>query len=102
MLPINLDLGLAKKLDQGFRAGEAIELPFPVVYIWALNGQTSYKSQGGAMYYGGWACKAEDLQATADQQGLTIPADWKQVTIASRDGGEFEHTTATSRRPIGK
>jgi len=104
MLPINLDLGLAKKLDQGFRAGEAIELPFPVVYIWALNGQTSYKSQGGAMYYGGWACKAEDLQATADQQGLTIPAEWKQVTIASRDGGEFEAFTSRNIlvAPIGK
>lgn len=104
MLPINLDLGLAKKLDQGFRSGEAVELPFPVVYIWALNGQASYKSQGGAMYYGGWACKAEDLQATADQQGLTIPAEWKQVTIASRDGGEFEAFTTRNIlvAPFGK
>lgn len=104
MLPINLDLNLAKKLDLGMRAGEAVELPFPVVYIWALNGQASYKSQGGALYYGGWACKTEDLQATADQQGLTIPADWKQVTIASRDGGEFEAFTNRSIlvAPIGK
>jgi hypothetical protein len=104
MLPINLDINLAKKLDQGFRAGEAIELPFPVVYIWALNGQASYKSQGGALYYGGWACKTEDLQATADQQGLPIPNDWKQVTISSRDGGEFEAFTTRNIlvAPIGK
>lgn len=104
MLPINLDLNLAKKLDLGFRAGEAVELPFPVVYIWALNGQASYKSQGGALYYGGWACKAEDLQSTTDQQGLSIPADWKQVTIASRDGGEFEAFTTRNLlvAPIGK
>ena len=104
MLPINLDLNLAKKLDLGMRAGETVELPFPVVYVWALNGQASYKSQGGALYYGGWACKTEDLQGTADQQGLSIPADWKQVTIASRDGGEFEAFTSRSIlvAPIGK
>jgi len=88
----------------GMRAGDAVDLPFPVVYVWALNGQASYKSQGGALYYGGWACKAEDLQAVVDQQGLAIPQDWKQVTIASRDGGEFEAFTSRSIvvAPIGK
>ena len=104
MDPINIDLNLARKLDMGMRAGGAVDLPFPVVYIWALNGQASYKSQGGALYYGGWACKSDDLQTVADQQGLTIPQDWKQVTIASRDGGEFEAYTARSAvvAPIGK
>ncbi len=104
MDPITLDMDLAKKLDLGMRAGEAVELPFPVVYIWALNGQASYKSQGGALYYGGWACKTEDLQALTDQQGLTVPAGWKQVTIASRDGGEFDAFTDRSIivAPIGK
>lgn len=100
----DLDSTLAKKLGQGMRAGEAVDLPFPVVYVWALNGQASYKSQGGALYYGGWACKAEDLQSVADQQGLPIPQDWKQVTIASRDGGEFEAFTSRTAvvAPIGK
>jgi hypothetical protein len=104
MDPITLDTNLAKKLDMGMRAGDAVELPFPVIYIWALNGQASYKSQGGALYYGGWACKAEDLQAITDQQGLPVPADWKQVTIASRDGGEFEAVTSRNVivAPIGK
>jgi hypothetical protein len=104
MDPITLDTTLAKKLDMGMRAGDAVELPFPVIYIWALNGQASYKSQGGALYYGGWACKAEDLQAITDQQELPVPADWKQVTIASRDGGEFEAVTSRNVvvAPIGK
>ncbi len=104
MDPITLDMNLAKKLDLGMRAGEAVELPFPVVYVWALNGQASYKAQGGALYYGGWACKVEDLQALTDQQSLALPAEWKQVTIASRDGGEFEAYTARSliAAPIGK
>jgi hypothetical protein len=104
MLPITLDTDLSKKLDQGMRAGENIELPFPVVYIWTMNGQPSYKSQGGALYYGGWACKAEDLQAIVESQGVTIPSNWKQVTISSRDGGEFEAYTTRSVivAPIGK
>jgi len=104
MDPITLDVNLAKKLDRGMRAGDTVELPFPVTYIWALNGQASYKSQGGALYYGGWACKTEDLQALTDQQGSPIPADWKQVTIASRDGGEFEAYTTRNViiAPIGK
>jgi hypothetical protein len=81
-----------------------VDLPFPVVYVWALNGQTSYKAQGGAPYYGGWACKMEDMDAVADQQALPIPGDWKQVTISSRDGGEFEAYTSRSliAAPIGR
>lgn len=90
MDPITLDQDLANKLDLGMRSGEAVELPFPVIYLWALNGQASYKSQGGALYYGGWACKIEDAQPIADYQGLTLPADWKPATIALRDGGEIE------------
>jgi hypothetical protein len=104
MDPITIDMNLAKKLDLGMRAGEAVELPFPVVYIWALNGQAGYKSQGGALYYGGWACKAEDVQATSNQLDLAIPSDWKLVTISSRDGGEFDAYTSRSVivAPIGK
>jgi hypothetical protein len=104
MSPIQLDNQIARKLDQGMRAGDVVDLPFPVVYVWALNGQTGYKSQGGALYYGGWASKAEDLQTVADQQALPIPNEWKQVTIASRDGGEFEAYTTRSLivAPIGR
>lgn len=101
---INLDQNLAKKLNDGMRSGAGVELPFPTLYLWALNGQASYKTQGGALYYGGWACKAEELQIIHEQLGTAIPADWKQVTIASRDGGEFEAYTARSVivAPIGK
>ncbi len=104
MSPINLDQELARKLNQGMRAGATVDLPFPVVYIWALNGQPSYKSQGGALYYGGWACKVEDMQSIADQQGLAVPKDWKHVTIASRDGDEYEAFTTRHLlvAPIGK
>lgn len=104
MNPISLDNNLAKKLDQGMRSGDAVDLPFNVVYIWALNGQTSFKSQGGALYYGGWACKSEDMQAVSDQLSIPIPQDWKQVTISSRDGNEYEAFTTRNIvvAPFGK
>lgn len=104
MNTISLDSEIAKKIEQGMKSGEASELPFPVVYIWALNGHGSYKQQGGALYYGGWACKAEDMNTTAEQQELAIPQDWKLATISSRDGGEFEAYTTRSAiiAPIGK
>jgi hypothetical protein len=104
MTTIELDSSIARKLDQGMRTGDATEIPFPVVYVWALNGQASYRSQSGALYYGGWACKSEDLQASAEAQELALPKDWQPVTISSRDGGEFEAYTAryVIIAPIGK
>jgi hypothetical protein len=104
MTQIELDSQLARKLDQGMRTGDTTELPFPVVYIWALNGQASYRSQGGALYYGGWACKSEDLLAAAEAQELAVPKEWNHVTISSRDGGEFEAYAVRNVivAPVGK
>ena len=107
MDPITLDNDLARKLDSGMRSGETIELPFPVIYIWAHNGQASYKSQvqtAPALYYGGWACKAEDLQTVAEQGGLNIPAGWVQTAVDTRDGNGFEAfvTRNVIVAPIGK
>jgi hypothetical protein len=104
MSTISLDPNLAKKLNQGMRSGVTPELPFPVVYIWALNGQASYKVQGGALYYGGWACKSTDLHLVREQQDLDLPSNWQEVTISSRDGGEFPAYTTRNIvvAPIGK
>jgi hypothetical protein len=104
MTPIELDSQIARKLDKGMRSGDAQELPFPVVYLWALNGQASYRSQGGALYYGGWACKSDDLQMAAEAQEIEIPRDWTLDSITSRDGGEFEAYTTryVIVAPIGK
>jgi hypothetical protein len=90
MDPITLDKDLASKLDQGMKAGGTVELPFPVVYLWAVNGQASYKAQGGALYHGGWACKSEDLLAVVEQTGADMPISMSNVSIATRDGGEFD------------
>ncbi len=100
----DIDMELAKKLDQSMKTGDAVELPFPVLYVWALNGQPSFKTQGGALYFGGWACKAEDARSIAEYGGMAVPADWKALTISTRDGSEYEAFTsrAVMAAPIGQ
>ena len=85
---ITLDPTVSRQLDQGMRASGGVELPFPVVYLWAHNGQPSYTNVGGALYYGGWATKADDLSEFSADQGLDIPLGFSQGEIATR-GGEF-------------
>lgn len=89
MSDFNVNSDLANKLAGGMKGG-TVELPFPVVYAWVTSGQPSYKNQGGALYYGGLMCKREDMDAAADQNGYAVPSDWKQVSVATRDGSEFE------------
>jgi hypothetical protein len=102
-MAIQFDPNVAAKIKAGMQTGEAVELPFPVVYLWVINGQTSYKAVGGALYYGGWACKQEQALEVAQASGLTIPADWVESAIALKDG-EYEGFTTRSIMvaPFGK
>lgn len=104
MNAISIDATLADKLNEGMGASGKVELPFPVLYAWVLNGQSAYKSQGGALYYGGWACKAEDMEALAKNAGVFIPENWHPAAIATKDGGEFAAyiTRFVVIAPIGK
>jgi hypothetical protein len=89
-MPIILDSELAKKLQGSMQSGEGVELPFPVAYVWTVNGKPGMKSQADARYFGGWACKVEDMDAVADQQALSAPAGWSKVDMVTNDGDEFE------------
>lgn len=91
-MSIELDENLSKKLNSGMAGEGGVELPFPVMYLWALNGQANLKGQidkAPATYYGGFACKAEDLHDLVDQ-GMSVPGGWKASTSAGRDGSEFD------------
>lgn len=102
-MTIQFDPNVANKIKAGMQTGEAVELPFPVVYLWVINGQTSYKAVGGALYYGGWACKQEQALEVAQASGLAIPDDWVEAAIALKDG-EYEGftTRAIMVAPFGK
>lgn len=102
-MTINLDPNIASQLNAGMTTGEGIELPFPVVYSWALNGQAAFKSLGGAPYYGGWACKVENMQEVCTKLSVPVPTGWAEGSISTRDGGEFGAYTARNIlvAPIG-
>jgi len=101
---INLDQSTIDKLNSGMTSSESIQLPFAAPFLWALNGQPGYKQQGGALYFGGWACKAEDLEAVCRTGSLPVPPSWKSGTLSGRDGGEFDvfSTRSVIVAPIGK
>lgn len=101
---ITLDQNTINKLNNGMASSEAIQLPFPAPFLWAVNGQPGYKQVGGALYYGGWACKAEDLSSICRTAGIAAPSTWKPGVMSSRDGGEFEvfHTRSVIIAPIAK
>lgn len=88
-MTIQLPDDLVKKINEGMHDSTAIILPFPAPTFWTLNGQASYKQQNNALYFGGWACKVEDMQTCLDN-GLTLPAGLSAVTIATRDGSEYD------------
>jgi hypothetical protein len=89
---IELDSNISKKLNSGMATNEGVELPFAAPILWALNGQSSYKAQGGAAYFGGWACDTDNLQAVLDAQALPMPTGWTSTTLANRDGSEYDAT----------
>jgi hypothetical protein len=103
-MTIQLNPSLSKQLDSGMTDEGGVQLPFPVIYFWAHNGQPNYKSAGGALYYGGWVCKAEEARSVCDEQALPIPAAWQAADVANRDGSEYEAYTARHLvfAPIGK
>lgn len=103
-MALQLDEQIARKLEGGMQSSDAITLPFPHAILWVINGAGSYRSQGGALYHGGWSCNTDELQEAVQQQGLEIPADWKSITQDSRDGTEYEAyvTRSVICAPVGK
>jgi hypothetical protein len=96
---ISYNPNTARKLANGLNNKDGIELPFPVVYFWALNGQANNSDRAtdktkAALFFGGWACNSDELQKSADAQGLEIPADLHLFHASSRDGKAYdEHIT---------
>lgn len=94
-MSITLNQEIAKGLS-GALKNDTIELPFPTIYIWAVNGQANLQQIGGAQYYGGWAVKLEETDALCAMSGLTVPKDWKKEIIAPKTGDPFDAYTTRS------
>ena len=89
-MAISLDSNISDRLNAGMNDNQGAQLPFAAPYVWALNGQANMKQANDPTYFGGWAAKADEFEAAADEQGLGLPAGWKKVTLSGRDGDEYE------------
>lgn len=87
---IELDKKIADSLSGALKNSEAVELPYPVIYIWTVSGRAELKSVSEVQYFGGWATKAEEADTYCAMTGLSIPATWKRETITTKEGESFE------------
>lgn len=94
-MTIELDKSVSSRLNDGMQLGGGIELPFFAPVIWCMNGDARLKQLGGASYFGGWACKAEDIEA-AKQMGNPIPHGFTLGDITAADGKSFAAYTSRS------
>lgn len=92
-MSINLDPTIAREIEQGMANGGGVELPFAAPYLWVVNGNLQLRSVGGALLFGGWATKAEDMDTIAEQNSVAVPAGFAKQSIGTRDGGDFDAYT---------
>lgn len=94
--PFEIDEMTSSALGNSMKTGEAIELPFPALYMWAQNGQAGLKNSGVAvLYFGGWVGKKDQLEDAAARMNATLPK-MAPASISPKAGDEFEALTARS------
>lgn len=77
---MDYDLGeFGASLGDGMKMGEAIELPFPVLYTWVINGQTYEKDRGNAVFYGGFSSKTEQVDEALELMNRATPPSYFQA-----------------------
>jgi len=66
--------------------GGGVQLPFPVVYFWWVNGEKRDAQIGGVRYFGGWACDYEKMQDVSAAIGSPVPAGLEMTELVNDDG----------------
>lgn len=86
MAPITLSQELINPIKSAMDLGGAINLPFPVVYIWVKNGEAKLKDKKGIHYFGGWASNREDMDALIKETGRELPGGFVATDLIAEDG----------------
>ncbi len=90
MMTIKMDPQLARELERSMDTGARTRLPFAAPYLWVVNGDPKMKPLGGALYYGGWITRAEEMLAVCEEKGVAVPPGFARQPIPLRNGEEFE------------
>jgi hypothetical protein len=102
--PFAIDQNDADRLNQGMNLGGGIELSFDAPVFWWLNGNPANRALAAttpAVYFGGWASNAEDIDAVTAERG--IPGGLVQTDIFTRDSKTIQSYTSRALvvAPIG-
>ena len=83
--------------------GGGVQLPFPVVYFWWVNGDRREAKDGGIPYFGGWACDFEKMNEVASSTSNLIPEVLENVQLVNSEGIFYDAFVARylSIAPIG-
>lgn len=94
---IKLANEISKTLTKGMEMGGGIELPFFAPVAWVVNGDAKLKALGGALFFGGWAINAEDMEQAMQQFGeAAVPSGWVKGEMISGQGKSFDAYTSRS------
>jgi len=77
-------------LQDSMKSGEGIELPFPALYFWAINGNPALRQVGGPQYFGGWGSKAEQIIEACERLEKPLPPIFSPAEISTKDNKTYE------------
>jgi hypothetical protein len=72
-MTIQIDQETLDEFQGTMQTSGTIELPFPVPYIWVINGDLKLKELGGPQAFGGWQVEAEKMLEAGLPYGQTEP-----------------------------
>lgn len=88
--PFDIDDTSKTALQDSMKSGEGVELPFPVLYFWSINGNPALKQIGGPQYFGGWGSKAEQIIETCERLEKPVPPIFAPAEISTKDNKTYE------------
>lgn len=65
-MPINIPASARTAFDGNMNDRATVELPFPCPPFFIINGEESLEELKSILYFGGWACTTEKLQAASE------------------------------------
>ena len=87
----------ADALGAQMKTGDGIELPYPVLYGQAHNGNALMEEIGGVRYYGGWVFEKAKADEFLAANNLAVPSIFSKVEkIKPKTGNAYDaYTTRT-------
>jgi len=84
----------AEVLGAQMKTSDGIELPYPVLYGQAHNGNAQMQELGGIRYFGGWLFEKAKADEFFAANSLAVPSIFKVEKIKPKTGNAYDAYTA--------